>query len=323
MTLSNKIINKVNKLFTLILRWFDNNLTPVNNANEIDWARIVPFIAIHLLCLGVIGVGISSFAVTFALAFYAIRIFSIGAFYHRFFSHKTFSTNRFWQFLFAILGMTAIQRGPLWWAAHHREHHLVSDQPEDAHSPLQHGFLWSHMGWFLSKKHFHYNPKRINDFYKFPELRYLDRFDSIVTILMGVGIYLLGEYLAVAAPGLETNGMQLFIWGFCISSVCVLHVTFTINSLSHCFGSSPYPTSDTSKNNFFLALLTFGEGWHNNHHHYPASARQGFKWWQIDITFYLLLLLQQLRIIKNLRHPPQSIMNAKEVNTQIQQEPSL
>lgn len=293
----------------LVLRWFDNTLTPVHSGpNKVDWYRIVPFVLIHLSCLAVFFVGYSHFALFFALGLYALRIFAIGGFYHRYFSHKTFQTNRFWQFIFAVLGLTAIQRGPLWWAAHHREHHMVSDQEPDAHSPVQHGFLWSHMGWFSSKKYFHYNQQRIKDFYRYPELRFLDRFDVIVPILMAISIYLLGEYLQAAHPSLGTNGLQLFIWGFCISSVCVFHVTFTINSLSHCFGKKAFETNDNSKNNLILALLTFGEGWHNNHHHYPASARQGFKWWQIDITFYLLLLLEKLRIIKNLRHPPASMM---------------
>ncbi len=299
----------IREVFQLPLRWIDNQATPVHiGPNKIDWARIIPFIGIHLACLGVFFVGYSAFALGLAVFLYALRVFAITGFYHRYFSHKTFKTNRFWQFIFAVIGLMAIQRGPLWWAAHHRDHHLVSDQEEDAHSPVQHGFLWSHVGWFLSKKYFHHNPSRIQDFNRFPELRFLDRFDVVVPILFGIGLYTLGEYLKVNSPQLHTSGLQLFIWGFCISTVCVFHATFTINSLSHCFGSRPHKTKDNSRNNLFLALLSFGEGWHNNHHFYPASVRQGFKWWQIDITYYLLLALEKFRIIKELRLPPASLV---------------
>jgi stearoyl-CoA desaturase (delta-9 desaturase) len=312
MSLINKLKSTIKGLPHLLLRWVDNQLTPEHTGpNQVDWGRILPFVGIHLACFGVIWVGVSAFACWFALFLYGLRIFAIGGFYHRYFSHKTFQTNRFWQFIFAILGMTAIQRGPLWWAAHHRDHHLHSDKPEDAHSPSQHGFWWSHMGWFTSKKYFHYNKTRIKDFSAFPELRFLDRFDVIVPIGFGIAIYGLGELINAYFPTLGTNGLQLFVWGFCISTVCVFHVTFTINSLLHCLGKKVYETGDTSRNNFLLALLTFGEGWHNNHHFYPACARQGFKWWQIDITYYLLLLLEKVRIIKNLRHPPLAVLNHK------------
>ncbi len=308
MNLTNKFASILYQISQLPLRWIDNNATPVHTGpNEIDWARIIPFMIIHLACLGAFFVGYSAFALGTALFLYGLRVFAITGFYHRFFSHKTFKTNRFWQFIFAVIGLTAIQRGPLWWAAHHRDHHLVSDKEADPHSPVQHGFWWSHFGWFLSKKYFHHDPKRIQDFNRFPELRFLDRYDVIVPILFGVTLYTLGQYLSVAHPSLGTNGLQLFVWGFCISTVCVFHATFTINSLSHCFGAKPHETSDNSRNNLFLALLSFGEGWHNNHHFYPASARQGFKWWQIDITYYLLLGLEKLRIIKELRQPPASL----------------
>jgi len=310
MSLIKKFYYPLSKLPSLILRWFDNNLTPVHTGpNKIDWARILPFIAIHLACFGVFFVGYSAFALGFAIFLYALRVFAITGFYHRYFSHKTFKANRFWQFIFAVIGLTAVQRGPLWWAAHHRDHHLFSDQEPDAHSPVQHGFIWSHLGWFLSKKYFHYDAKRIQDFLRFPELRFIDRFDVIVPILFAVGTYGLGEYLNHYHPALNTNGLQLLVWGFCLSTVCVFHATFTINSLSHCFGSKPHKTSDNSRNNFFLALLSFGEGWHNNHHFYPACARQGFKWWQIDITYYLLLGLEKIKVIKELRQPPKSILN--------------
>lgn len=316
MTELNKLPQQINYFFFFIIRWFDNHATPIHTGkNQVDWGRIIPFVAIHLACFGVFWVGYSACALSIAIALYVLRIFAIGGFYHRYFSHKTFQTNRFWQCIFAILGMAAVQRGPLWWAAHHRNHHLVSDQANDPHSPVQHGFWWSHMGWFLSKKFFHYNQERIKDFSRYPELQFLDRFDVIVPLLLGALLYGIGEYLAYFHPHLETNGLQLFIWGFCISTVCVLHATFTINSLSHCFGSKPFQTRDDSRNNLILSVITLGEGWHNNHHFYPACARQGFKWWEIDITYYLLLLLEKMRIIKNLRRLPSSVLTKRYVSS--------
>lgn len=292
----------------VVLNWLDNNSVTRESQDKIDWARVIPFIGIHVGCIGVLWVGHSYFAIMLALAFYGIRIFSIGAFYHRYFSHKSYETNRFWQFIFALLGMSAIQRGPLWWAAHHRHHHIHSDDPDDSHSAAQHGFWWSHIGWFLSKRHFHYPENCIKDFSRYPEIKWLDRFDSLIAMLFAGTIFLIGYVCQSIWPALNTSGLQCFIWVFCISTVCSYHVTFCINSLTHIFGKRVYPTKDQSKNHWLLALLTFGEGWHNNHHFYPVSARQGFTWWQIDITYYILKGMEKIRIIKNLKKPPQRII---------------
>lgn len=296
------------KWLRVIVSWFDNTAVPKQAEESIDWTRVIPFIAMHLGCLAVFWVGFSPFALILALSLYGIRIFSIGAFYHRYFSHKSYETNRFWQFIFALLGMTAIQRGPLWWAAHHRHHHQHSDKPDDSHSMLQHGFWWSHMGWFLSKRHFHYPADKIKDFSKFPEICLLDRFDSVIAITYGALIYGFGVLCQYKWPHLNTSGLQCFIWGYCLSTICAHHVTFCINSLTHFFGKSVYPTKDGSKNHWLLALLTFGEGWHNNHHFYPISARQGFVWWQIDLTYYGLWLMEKLHIIRNLKRPPARVV---------------
>jgi stearoyl-CoA desaturase (delta-9 desaturase) len=299
-------------------KWYDNDAIgkSIDPQDEsIDWARIIPFIVLHLMCFGVIWVGISYTAVVIALLMYAVRIFAIGAFYHRYFSHKTFKTNRIWQFVFALLGATAIQRGPLWWAAHHRQHHAVSDTPMDEHSPVQHGFWWSHIGWFLSRKNFLCNNERIRDWLRFPELVLLDRFDAVVSVIFAMSLYALGSTLNYFFPSLHTSGLQILIWGFFISTVLVLHVTVTINSFSHQFGSRRFDNKDNSRNNWFLALLTFGEGWHNNHHRYPVSARQGFYWWEIDITYYLLKIIEKLGIIRELQPVPLKILEEGRKNT--------
>ena len=169
--------------------------------NKIDWIRTLPFILLNLSCLLVFWVGISKVAVITAIVLYFLRVFFIGAFYHRYFSHRTYKTNRFWQFIFAILGLSAAQRGPLWWAAHHREHHMRADKEADAHSPVHHGFLWSHLGWFMSTKNFFYNPERINDFARYPELVFLDRYDGLVPFVISL-LCLLQAYCShYAYPG--------------------------------------------------------------------------------------------------------------------------
>ncbi len=295
-------------------RWFaaDHADLPLPERPEaIDWARIVPFILMHAACLGVIWVGVSPVALAVAAALYVVRMFAITGFYHRYFSHRTFQASRPVQFLFGLLGASAVQRGPIWWAAHHRHHHAYSDRPEDPHSPLHRGFLVSHMGWFLTKGGFRPDLRRVRDLMQYPELRWLDRFDIAVPVALAVGLFLAGESLQEKHPVLGTDGWQLLVWGFFISTVVLYHATYTINSLCHVFGSRRYATRDDSRNNFWLSLVTLGEGWHNNHHYYPTSVRQGFYWWEIDLTFYGLKLLALLGLIRRLKPIPAAVRDAR------------
>jgi stearoyl-CoA desaturase (delta-9 desaturase) len=296
------------KIGSTLRRWIDNqhggDVPPDRRGRKVDWVRCLPFVFLHVACLGVIFTGTSTVAVLVAIAFYAIRMFAITGFYHRYFSHRSFKTSRPAQFVFALLGASAVQRGPLWWAGHHRNHHRYSDEPEDLHSPRQHGLIWSHIGWITSYEAFRTPLAQVPDLARFPELRFLDRFDTTVPLLLAAAMYGLGELLAAVAPSLGTNGWQMVVWGFFISTVVLFHATCTINSLSHVFGKRRYATDDDSRNNPFLAMLTFGEGWHNNHHHFPHSARQGFAWWEIDLTYYGLFLLQKLGIIWDVRPVP-------------------
>lgn len=298
-----------------VIKWFDNGAVDatLDDSKHIDWWRILPFIGIHLACFGVLWVGVSWFAVVFALVLYAARMFAITGFYHRYFSHKAFRTTRAFQFVLAVLGASAVQRGPLWWASHHRHHHINSDALEDAHSPVQHGFLWSHFGWFLANKNFATDSNRVKEFSKYSELRYLDRFDAIVPLILAIAIYMLGTWLETAYPHFNTNGPQLLIWGFAISTVLLYHATFTVNSLAHIWGKRRYATKDHSRNNLWIAIVTLGEGWHNNHHHYPGSARQGFYWWEIDFTYYGLKVLAALGLIWDLRTVPADIRELRKI----------
>jgi len=298
-------------------RWLDTNPSSSNShmdsvdPKQVDWLRVIPFVAIHLGCLGVLWVGWSPFAVVVAALLYLTRMLAITGFYHRYFSHKSFKTSRTMQFIFALLGASAAQRGPLWWASHHRHHHIHSDREADVHSPKQHGFLWSHLGWFTSKANFPIKEDRIPDLRNFKELQWLDRYDAVVPLLLAVSLFAIGAFLEYAAPSLGTSGAQLLVWGFFISTVFLYHATYTVNSLAHRFGRRRYNTKDDSRNSFLIALLTCGEGWHNNHHHYPGSVRQGFFWWEIDLTYYFLKTLASLGLIWDLKHVPIEIKNSR------------
>ena len=251
----------------------------------------------HAACLGVIWVGWSWTAVTVAVALYVLRMFWVTGFYHRYFSHRTFNTSRPAQFVFAVLGNTAVQRGPLWWAAHHRRHHRYADTEQDVHSPRQHGFWWSHMGWITSDGNFRTDFSQVTDLARFPELRFLDRFDILVPLLLATILFLVG-------------GWRLLIWGFFISTVVLFHCTCLINSLAHTLGRRRFDTPDDSRNSLILALITLGEGWHNNHHRYPGAVRQGFRWWEVDFTYYGLRMLALVHLIRDLHPVPRRLLQS-------------
>ncbi len=291
--------------------WVDSDAPPVRGKGDPDavqWGRVLPFALLHLACLGVIWVGWSTTAGVVALTTYLVRMFALTAFYHRYFSHRAFRTSRFVQFLGGFLGNASAQRGPLWWAAHHRHHHRHSDTGADAHSPHEHSFLWSHMGWFTSERNFATDYEVVSDFARYPELRFLNRFDAVAPLALLLGLFGLGEMLAWLRPDLGTNGLQLVVWGFFVSTVLLFHVTCMINSIAHRYGSRAYATRDQSRNSMLVALLTMGEGWHNNHHYYAGSVRQGFRWWQIDVTYYVLVALSWLGIVRDLRPVPERVV---------------
>ena len=246
--------------------------------------------AIHAACLLAFWTGVGRFEVALCLGLFWLRLFGITAGYHRYFSHRAFKTSRAFQFVLALLGCAATQKGPLWWASHHRRHHAYSDQPGDVHSPRE-GFWWAHQGWIFDDRSGAVEVARIPDWRGRPELVWLDRWHIVVPLALALGCY-------------AVDGFAGLVWGFCISTTLLWHATYTINSLSHRFGSQRYATGDDSRNNLWLALLTLGEGWHNNHHHFMASARQGFYWWEIDPTYYVLRGLATLGVVWDLREPP-------------------
>ena len=296
-----------------VWQWLTNDpgsIASLSDAEKekLDWFRVGPFVGLHLSCLLVFAVGTSPVAVLVAVCLYLVRMFFITAFFHRYFSHRAFRTSRWLQFAMAVLGCTAGQRGPLWWSGHHREHHMTSDRPEDPHSPAHRGMLYSHTLWFLTRGSFPISEHRVRDWLRYPELRLLERMDWIPFVVLGIGCYAFGSALGRHAPDLGTSGPQVFVWGFLISSVVLYHATYTINSLAHRFGRRRYDTPDSSRNNVWLALLTLGEGWHNNHHYYPSSARQGFRTMEIDISYWGLRLLKTLGLISHLRPVPEKVL---------------
>jgi stearoyl-CoA desaturase (delta-9 desaturase) len=257
-----------------------------------------PYWIVHTAALvGAILVGWSWQAGAWLGGSYLVRTFAISATYHRYFAHRTFKTSRAFQLVLAVLGMTCAQQGPLWWAAHHRRHHKHADDPQDLHSPRQGGFVWAHVRWILSARYQKTDLDRIRDFARFPELRWLNSHDALFVIGSAVLLLLVG-------------GPTALVWGFFVSLVASWHATFTVNSLTHMWGRRRYATDDDSRNNALIAVLTLGEGWHNNHHHYPRSARLGFRWWQIDLTYYVLRVFSWLGLVWNLEVVPRHVRDA-------------
>jgi stearoyl-CoA desaturase (delta-9 desaturase) len=255
------------------------------------WLGAGAFILLHFACLGVFFTGWSLLGLLLCAGVYFVQMFGITAGYHRYFSHRSFKTSRVFQFMLAWLGCSAAQKGPLWWAARHRHHHRASDTPGDAHSPVAHGFWWSHIGWILSPDADGTDEQSVRDLSRYPELRWLDRYHWLPPLLLAGVCLLVGGWVGL-------------VWGFVVGGVLSHHATFLVNSICHLFGRRRYATADDSRNNALVALATLGEGWHNNHHCHPGSARQGVRWWEIDISYYLICLLAWARLVWDVRTMP-------------------
>lgn len=270
--------------------------------SPIDWGKSIPFFIVWgIAIIGPFFTGISLAAITVAAVLYVVRMFFVTGFLHRYFSHKSFSTSRFWQFVFAVLACTAVQKSPVWWASVHRHHHQYSDEKEDPHSNFWYGIWESHFVWILRRDFDKTNTGLVRDLVKVPEIYWLDRYQLylVPAILLGVACFILGRILG---EEYSTSGTQMLIVGFFFGTFVLHHGTFCINSLAHVIGRKRYETKDESRNSFILALITLGEGWHNNHHHQQALVRQGHRWWEIDITFYVLWVMSKLGIIWKLRY---------------------
>jgi stearoyl-CoA desaturase (delta-9 desaturase) len=271
-----------------------------SEARSIDIVKSIPFFAVHVAAVaGVVLLGWSWVGLAWAIGLYAIRMFGVTAGYHRYFSHRSYRTSRPMQLVLALLAMSSSQKGVLWWASHHRTHHKYSDQPGDVHSVQREGFLWGHVIWLLSPAYQETDHDRIRDLSRFPELVWLDRWWWLPPTALGVGSFLVGGWFGL-------------VWAFLVSTVLLWHGTFTINSLAHIIGRRRYATTDNSRNSAVLSVITLGEGWHNNHHYYQRSVRQGFFWWEFDPTYYVLCVLGALGLVWDLHGPPANVVAATE-----------
>jgi stearoyl-CoA desaturase (delta-9 desaturase) len=260
-----------------------------------DYLSRTIYWGIHAATLLVFVVGAPLEAVLLGVATYSIRVFGITGGYHRYFAHKSYKTSRVFQFVLACLGCAATQKGPLWWAGTHRRHHRYSDQPGDPHSPRE-GFYYAHQGWVFDPRWEGTPVDAMRDFSAYPELVWLNKYHFVPPALLAIACYAIGGFAGL-------------IWGFVVSTTLLWHATYSVNSIAHLFGRRRYQTTDTSRNNWLIALLTFGEGWHNNHHYYQASARNGFFWWEVDFTWYTLRALSALGIVWDLRVPTPAILD--------------
>ncbi len=266
------------------------------------WIRDVPFFGMHLSCLALFFVSPDWLSLLLCGLLYFVRMFGITAGYHRYFSHRSYKTSRLFQFLMACLGCSSMQKGPLWWAARHREHHRHTDTPEDPHSPVLRSFWWSHIGWILQGDYDTTNWSAVRDWSRYPELRWLNHLQWLPGILLAGLCWLI-------------DGWSGLVWGFLLSTILLFHATFAVNSVCHLWGSRRYATADASRNNWCVALLTLGEGWHNNHHHYQSSAKQGFFWWEIDVSYYLIRVLGFMGIVWGIREPARKVVAAVAEST--------
>ncbi|MDT5269296.1 MAG: hypothetical protein QOH49_1482 [Acidobacteriota bacterium] len=270
----------------------------------LSYSICAQFLFMHLACLLALWTGVSTAAVVVCFLLYVVRMFAITAGFHRLFSHRSYRTGRFFQFLLAFAGTASYQKGPLWWASHHRRHHLHVETEEDLHSPITRTLWQSHVGWFMSHDSQATDLRLIPNLLKYRELCWLDKYYQLPPLMLAALTFVLGYLLGRYFPGLGTSGWQMLVWGFFISTVLLYHGTFTVNSAAHLFGSRRFETGDNSRNNLLVALITLGEGWHNNHHHYPSSERQGIYWWEIDVSHYVLSVLSWAGVVRDLRKPP-------------------
>lgn len=289
-----------------VLAWFDNKSAykKIDNSDRVNISRCIPFLILHLSLFLFMFANCNIWLIGLCVFSYLIRMFAITGFYHRCFSHKTFEASLWVEVTFAFLGACSAQRGPIWWASHHRRHHISSDQELDEHSPVQNSFMYSHILWFMTNKNYHIPGGLCNDLLKKPYMVWIDRFDGIVPLFYIFFMWLVG-FMCAKYTSIPINGFDAVYWGFCVSTILLLHATLAINSCAHMFGSKKYKTQDNSKNNWLLALITLGEGWHNNHHYYPNSCRQGFYFHQIDITYLILNIMKHLGLIKNIKNIPE------------------
>ena len=258
---------------------------------------LVPLVGVHLALVGLFFVPVTWTAVILFIVVTRISGTGITVGFHRYLAHHAFKTSRWFQFALTAAGCVAMQKGPLWWCVFHREHHKHSDEPGDVHSPVLDGFWYAHFGWLVTQDLSQPNHDNVRDLARFPELVWLDRLWMVPGILVATACYLI-------------DGRSGLLWGFCLGTAVVFQVTFLVNSAGHLWGSQRFDTGDGSRNNFVIGVLAMGEGWHNNHHRAPTSARHGFAKYEVDLAYLIIKTFRALGLVWGVRQPPEAAMDA-------------
>ncbi len=279
---------------------------------KINWVYAVPIFSVHLLALAAFVPYLFSWTGLIVMIL-GVHVFGqgINLCYHRQLTHRSFRTPKWLEHFFVWIAICCLQDTPGRWVATHRKHHLESDEQPDPHSPLV-SFLWSHIGWLLipdrESRSISSYERYARDVLQDPFYMWLEKKPIIIfvayvvhAILFFAAGFAIGYFTAgenAAATGLQF-GLSLFVWGVLVRTVVVWHITWSVNSLTHLFGYRNYETPEHSTNNWLVALLTVGEGWHNNHHHDQASASNQHRWWELDVTYYEIQLLKWIGLAKD------------------------
>lgn len=287
----------------------DTDTTSLSPVLRLQWIviRATRWIVNGVALTGIFFVGFSWPAGVALVLGVFLGLLSVTLCYHRYFSHRSFNTSRWFQLLLAVWGATSLQRGPIWWAAIHRQHHANSDREGDWHSP-RYGFWHSHHGWLESPNILMVSYDRVSDLTRYPELRFLDTFYYIPALLLLAALTAIGAHLEAHYPALGTSAWQIVVWGFFVRTAVVWQLTFITNSLLHMSGRRRFATDDDSRNSYLLGAINLGDGFHNNHHRYPVSARHGFYRWEIDVTYYVIKLLEALGLARDVKVPPPAVL---------------
>ncbi len=268
-----------------------------------SWSIVSIFrtVLFHTSIILLFYVGYSLTSLSVCLLSFIIRMFAIAGGYHRYFSHRSYNISRVFQFILAFLGTTTGQKGPLSWATSHMKHHCSSDKAGDPHSPKLQSIGYAHLGWLWRQNALPTDRKFVQRFQQYPEIVFLNRFHTIGPVTLICFLALLGYLLDQSYPELNTSRGQLIAWGFIVPTLLILHGTCLINSVSHYCGSQRFRDGDESRNVWWLFPIALGENWHNNHHHRPSSANTSCVWWEIDVVYYIICLLEAAGLIWDVR----------------------
>ena len=266
--------------------------------NKVNWPTMIAMMVFHVLAVVALFYTTWQAVVVAAVLHWVCVGWGIGMGYHRLHTHRSYKVPIAVEYFFALCGTMALEGGPIFWTVVHRVHHQKSDQKGDPHTPRD-GRWWAHMLWTVFGNQLHANTKVMGkyapDLTSDPFYRWLNSWHWVPLAFLGLVLFVVG-------------GLSWLLWGVFLRVVVGLHATWLVNSATHLWGSRKFETRDDSKNSWWVALITFGEGWHNNHHAYPTSARHGMRWYEIDVTWLQIRLLKKLGVASNVRVPPSQVL---------------